>query len=197
MVAQGAEAGGHLIIVGDDGPALAEGAQVLARVEAEAAAQAERPGPLAAVLGPVRLGGVLDQRDAAPPADVQQRGQVGRLAVEVYRQDSPGPRGDAALDLGGVHRVRLGVHVHEHRLGPDVADGPGGGDEGHRDGDHLVPAADARTDQGQVQGGSPAVDGDAVPGSDVGGERLLELRDLRAQDVGAAVGHLLHGPQQL
>ncbi len=35
-----------------------------------------------------------------------------------------------------------GVDVHEHRRGPCSGYGPGGGEEGERGGDHLVPRSD-------------------------------------------------------
>ena len=90
---------------------------------------------------PVGLGGVLDDRDAAAAADLQERLHVGRLAVQVDRQDRPGPPRDLALDLAQVHRVGDRIDVDEDRRGPDVADRPGGGDEGHRDRDDLVARA--------------------------------------------------------
>jgi len=104
--------------------AIAQCAEVLARVEAEAAAEPQRARVALAVAGAVGLGRVLDHRDTVPPADLKERLQVGRLPVEVDRQDRPGAGGDGFLDLPDVHRVGGRVHVHVHRGRSGVADGP-------------------------------------------------------------------------
>ena len=41
----------------------------------------------------------------------------------------------------------------------------------------------------------PGIDAHAVLGTDIGGERLLELGHLRAQDIGRALGHFMRGPR--
>jgi len=102
MVAKGTESIGNSLIVGDNGPGFAIRAKVLPRIEAEATAQPQRAGALVVITGPVRLGGVLDDRDAAAPADLQEGAQVGRLAVEVDREDRASPPRDLALNLADV-----------------------------------------------------------------------------------------------
>ena len=57
------------------------------------------------------------------------------------------------------------------------------------------PGPTPAADQGQVQGRGPGVDADAVPGTDVSGEGLLERGDLRPEHVRRAVGHLVRGPR--
>ena len=54
---------GQLGVVGDEGAAVAPAAEVLGRVEAEAAGVAERADAAALVAGAVRLAGVLDHGD--------------------------------------------------------------------------------------------------------------------------------------
>ena len=71
-IAKDADALGQLRVVGDDGPRITQGTEVLARIEAEAGGTAERTGASAAVAGAVRLRGVLDQRDACRVGDLRR-----------------------------------------------------------------------------------------------------------------------------
>src|SRR5207248_3205764 len=77
-------------------------------------------------------------------------------------------------DEGGVDVVGPGVDVHEHRRGPAVRDGVGGGDERVADGDELVPGPDAQGVEGQVQRRRATRHRGGVRRPDVPGERLLE-----------------------
>ena len=188
VVAQAPQPLGDRLVIGRDRAGLAVGTEVLSRVEAEAAAQPERAGPLAVVACPVGLGGVLDDRNAAAATDLQQRPHVGGLAVEMNRQDRPGSARDLSLDLAQVHRVGDRIDVDEDRPGPDVADGPGGRHERHRHRDDLIPGPHSRADQGQVQRRGPRVHAHAEPGTDVVGEGLLEGGHLGPEHVGRALG---------
>ncbi len=60
--------------------------------------------------------------------------------------------GDRGLEFRRVHVVRRRVHVDEDRLRSAPADRLGGGDEGVRHGDHLVPGPDPKPEQGQPRG---------------------------------------------
>ena len=97
----------------------------------------------------------------------------------------------AASSFAGIHVVRRRVHVHEDRFRPAPADRLGGGDEGVRHGDHLVPGPDPKAQQGQPEGVRAAAD----PGGELRpaerGELLLELGDERAAREGGLVEHLL------
>ncbi len=188
VVAQAPEPLGDRRVVGRDRAGLAVGTEVLSRVEAEAAAQPERAGPLAVVTCPVGLGGVLDDRNAPATTDLQQRTHVGGLAVEVNRQDRPGSARDLPLHLAQVHRVGDRIDVDEDRPGPDVADGPGRRHEGHRHRDDLIPGPHSGADQSQVQRRGPRVHAHAEPGPDVIGEGLLEGGNLGPEHVGRALG---------
>ena len=81
----------------------------------------------------------------------QQWPHIGHLPVEVNGKNRLCARRDLLLDLFDIHCVRRGIDIDKHRRCADVADAPRGGDERHRDGDHLVPGPDAGADQRQVQ----------------------------------------------
>ena len=135
VVPEHADLRGQFRVIGGDRAGLAEGAEVLAGIEAEAAGHTEGAGFAALVEGAVRLAGILDHRQAVPPGDLQDRVHVGRLPEKMDREDGLGPRRDGLLDQVGVHGVGLLVDIDEDRLGPAVGDGLGGGHEGARDGD--------------------------------------------------------------
>src|SRR5262249_59432173 len=86
-VAKRSDRARQLGVVRHDRTALAVGAQVLSRVEAEAAEVAERADTAALVLRTVRLARVLDHLQAVPGGDLQEGAHVGRLAVEVDPDD--------------------------------------------------------------------------------------------------------------
>ncbi len=64
--------------------------EILARIEAEAAGQPDRPRSSSSPGCPVSLGGVLDHRDAGLVRDPAERIHVGHLTVEVHDDDSLG-----------------------------------------------------------------------------------------------------------
>ncbi len=100
-VAEPAQAIGERAIVGGDRAAVAQRAQVLGRVEAErrgGRAAADRP---TIGRGQVRLTGVLDDRESMTVRHPADRRHVGRLAVEMDRDDGLGTRGHRRR-----HRVR-------------------------------------------------------------------------------------------
>src|SRR5262249_57969192 len=74
-VAKRSDRARQLGVVRHDRTALAVGAQVLSRVEAEAAEVAERADTAALVLRAVRLARVLDHLQAVPGGDLQERSE--------------------------------------------------------------------------------------------------------------------------
>ena len=84
---------GELVVVGADHPAVAEGAEVLARVEAERPGAAEGAGGALAPTGPVRLSGVLEEEQIAFAGEGRRRVHVADLPVEVdhHQRRRPGP----------------------------------------------------------------------------------------------------------
>ena len=108
-------AGRELGVVRRDDAGVAVGAQVLARVEAEAGGVAQAAGPPSRDLGAVGLRRVLEHGQAVALGDRQDRRPCRRVAVEVDRQDHLRARRDRGLELPGVHREGGLVHVDEDR----------------------------------------------------------------------------------
>ena len=83
VVAQGADHVGQLLVLAVERAGVAEGTEVLARVEAEGRGIAPGAGLDAADMSTVGLSGVFEQKEAALAAELRDRGHVGELAVEM------------------------------------------------------------------------------------------------------------------
>src|SRR4029079_6186533 len=77
VVPEPTEALGDRRVGGGHGARVPEGTEVLGRIEPPCRSAAERPDRTAAVSGPVGLGRVLDDAQAVPSTDVQDRVHVG------------------------------------------------------------------------------------------------------------------------
>ena len=71
VIAEAADAGGDGVVIGDDRAGFAEGAEILARVEAETADAADRADTAALMLGTVSLGGIFDEGETVPVGDLR------------------------------------------------------------------------------------------------------------------------------
>ena len=85
-------------IVGRQQARIAEGAQILAREEREAAEGSKSADGTRLVRGADGLGGILDDRHARPRRFVQNRVELRAQAEEVNRDYCPGPRCDGGRD---------------------------------------------------------------------------------------------------
>ncbi len=162
----------------DEQPAFAA-AEVLRVVQAEGADVADGPDLAALVLRAVGLAGILDHEELVLLRDGQDRVHVGGQPLDVHGDDGLRARGDGRLELRGIHAVRPRVDVDEDRDGVLVQGAGGGGEEGERGGDDLVPRSDAARRQGHVQGRRAAHRGEAVLCADVRRPFLLQGRRLR------------------
>jgi len=174
-------------IVGDHRPGFAPGAQVFAGIKAEAGHHAERADDLAAVLRPVRLGGVFHQREIVFAANRQNRVHVERVAVEMDRHDRFGARRDGALDQLRVQVERCVIGIHKDRPGAHVGNGPARRDERAGGGDDLIPGTDIEQPHRYMQRRRAAVEGDAVLRPAEPGEVLLKLHYVRPKAERAVV----------
>ena len=94
------------------------------------------------VLGTDRLGRVLDHEKPAGARQFQDRGEIGRLAIEVHRQQRARVRRERRLDAHGVNVVRGRIRLHRHRPRAHGADREPSGDIGVGRHDHLVARPD-------------------------------------------------------
>ncbi len=128
-VAQLPQPGREAGVVHEDRPAVAEGAEVLGRVEgkrADAALAGERPHRPALVARAVRLARVLEDGEAPLAGEGQDRAHVRGVAVEVDGDDGLRARGDRPGGRLRVEVQRARVHVHEDGPGARLQHGEAG-----------------------------------------------------------------------
>jgi hypothetical protein len=94
---------------------------------------------------------ILDQHEAVPSLQLEDRIEVDRMAGEVHDDDGPGARGDRCGELHRIDVEGLGIDVGQDRRGADMHRGIGRGGEGDGRGDDLVARADAVGDQGEME----------------------------------------------
>ncbi len=172
---------------------VTERAEVLGRIEAEAAERSEPAGAHTIRLGAVRLRAVLDQRDRAPVKRRPKLAHRRQPAVQMGDDDRPGARREGGLKRWRCHGEGRLLHVGVDRTRT-------AGDDGERsvhgrigDRDHLVTGPDAGGAQGELQGIRAAGDADAMADAAVRGELALEGGDLAPEHVGAARQHASEG----
>ena len=192
-VAEHAQPRGQVVAVGDDGAALAAGAEVLARVEAEATDIAEAAGAAALVLCTMRLGRVLDHDEAIGIGEREQGRHVGHAAMQMHRQDRPGSTGQHLGNGRRIERSRARLDIGQHRPGTCELDRRHGRDERHRCGHHLVARADAGGEQRHVQRRRASAHRNGMAGAAIAGKVRFEGLDLLAQHVAAAAQHARAG----
>jgi len=182
---------GELVVVGEDGAAVAIAAERLAGEEAGAGDGAEVARHAALVAGAEALRGVFDHRDAVLGSDGVDGVEVGALAVQAHRDDGLGLGRDGGFEQRRVEVVGARIDVDIHRLGTEYGDGLGGGDVGEARGDDLVAVGHADCHLGDLQGVGAVGAGDAVLGADKGGELFFQFGHFGAKDVLAMGQHAL------
>ncbi len=197
MHPQPPQRGCQAIVVGGDQPAVAEGAEVLARKEREAAERAEAADRTPLVQGPDCLRRVLDDWHARLRRRGQNRIEVRRLAVQMDGDDRLRPRRDGRRHPRRVDVVRDGVDVDEHGRRAEPRHAAGGREERIRAGDDLVARADAQGHHRDEQGVGARRHADGVFDVQQRGQLALEALDLGAHDEALAVADTRHDVEDL
>ncbi len=140
-IARDAHALGHVRVGGADRAAVAVGAEVLRRIEAERGDRAERPGAPAAMSRAVRLAPVFDEGEPASLGERGERVEIGDLAVQMDGHHRFGARRDGGLGQLGIDQMIV-AHVDQNRSRAELGDREGARDEGVRRNDHLVAGSD-------------------------------------------------------
>ncbi len=196
MVTELADPIGEVGVVRHHRTAVAERAQVLPGVEAEAgqiAGRAHAPAPPGGEMG---LGRVLDHRQTRGPPSVDEFEGDDR-AEQVDRDHRRGAGRSRRGHRVRVDQQRFRVDVDHHRIGPHMDHGLRGRDERHRRHDDLVTGSHAEGPEGEGERIGAGSDTDGVFHTVGGGEVLLEGAARARPDEGA-VGHgVLEGRPQL
>ena len=136
----------------------------LARVEGEAAHDAERAAGAVAIPRPEGTGRVLHEGDPGRDGGLELLPRHG-AAEQMNGHDRLRPRRDRCRDPLDVEVERVGVDVDDHGPGATQLHRVGGGGEGVRRHDHLVARPDVERHHREVQGCRARGDGDGVLGS--------------------------------
>ena len=191
---------GPVVIVGEEGTAVAIAAEGLGGEEGGGGDVAKRTGTTAVDGTAEALGTVLEDEEAMLVGNAAQLGIVGGQAKQVDGDDDTGDEDavgndglDSSLEGGGGDVERGFVYIDEYGGGTFEGDNLGGGKEGevgHEDGIALADAPDL---QGEGEGIGAVGTGDTVAYADVLGELGLEFLDGLAHDEGTGLHHTEHG----
>src|ERR1035437_4266423 len=148
VVAQPADGGINVGVVGDQRAAVAEGAKVLLDDKAGRSRITELADLELRSVRANALSVVFDDLELVLLGDLIDGDHVRALPVEVDGYDGLGFRGDGRLNLLRADALGRGAAIDEDRCGPRDPDGFRGGEKGVRVGDDLVAGADAQGHQG-------------------------------------------------
>ena len=143
MIAQHAELLRQCSIVGRNGSALAECAQVLAGIKAKATGDPQRSGFPALVFGAMRLARIFYHKQIVSLCNANDRIQISTLSVQVDWKDRLSSRRDCLLDQSRVHGKGNWVDVNKHGRGADCAHRFGCCNERIWDSDDFIASADS------------------------------------------------------
>jgi hypothetical protein len=144
-------------------------------------------------LGTQRMGGVLDDGEAARAAQRGEGLHVAGMAGEVHAHHGAGARPDARGHGLGIDVERVGPHVGKDRDATLIEDRVGGGRERQGRDDDLVARPDSRGEDGGVQGGGAGRHRDGEGHVEARGEGTLELGHAGAGGDPVAAQALHHG----
>ena len=191
---------GPVVIVGEEGSAIAIAAEGLGGEEGGGGDVAERTRTTAVDGSSEALSTVLEDEEVVLVGNATQLGIVGGQAKQVDGDDDTGGEGavgndglDGSLKVGGGDVERGFVYIDEDGGGTFEGDNLGGGKEGevgHEDG---IALADTPYFEGEGEGIGAVGTGDTVAYADVLGELDLELLDGLAHDEGTGLHHTEHG----
>ena len=195
-VAQNAQPGCELLVVGGDDAAVAACVECLERMEAEAAEGADRADLLAVELGQDRLRRVFHDRELVLRRDGEDAFHVRGAAREMHRHDGLRARRDRSFDLVRIDVVGC-IDVDEHRHSAGQTNARRRCDEGVGRRDHLIARADVERAQRELQRVGPVAATDGVAHADQRREALFERLHRPAEDEVTAFEHALDGGQDL
>ena len=90
------------------------------------------------------LSRIFNDKKPVCPREFQNRIHVRRLPEKVNRDDCLGSCREALLQFGRIHRERIFVHIHKHRLSSAIGNGLDRGEERVRNRDHFISGPDPK-----------------------------------------------------
>src|SRR4051812_43249319 len=133
---------GQCIVVRNYGATIAVCAEILPRVEAEAAEVTDCAAKATFVFSPVCLCGVFDYAKVVSTRDCQNRIHVRRVTVEMNRDNCLRSRRDCRFESGNVDVVECWLAIDENGAGAGIRHGKGRRDKCVRRQDNLITRSD-------------------------------------------------------
>ena len=180
----------QLIVIGNHRPCLAKCAEILSGIKAKATCVAERAGPSPLVFGPMRLGRVFDDVEAARARNLKNRVHVRRLTEKMDGNDRLGPLRYGLFQTGRVHGVGAFININKHRLCAAIGNRLSSRHERAGNREHFVSRPDPQCEECQPKRLRAAPDADGMRAIAVRGEILFEPRDERPAGERSAVNNL-------
>ena len=149
--------------------------EVLTRIKTKTRNLAKLAYASAAVSCSVRLRSIFDHWHPMSLSNRHDAVHLCRHSIQMHRDNCFGARRDRCFEVVGIHRAADSVNIDENRRGADVANGPCGCYERHRDRDDFVSRPDIETAQSQMQRARAAVQADTMINSAVRCEFRLEI----------------------
>src|SRR5207247_6534333 len=177
--------GNEALLRQNQGTALGRG-DVLVGMKAEGDEVAERAQGAYAPARAERLGGVFDDPEGFPAGDRIQAVAIDRQPGEIDGDQRAGRRRERRFDLLQVDVPGARIDIDEHRARADLEHDIGGGDPGKGRGNYLVPGADARQPQADLERGRAG--GKAAHGAPAAQPRQRRLERLHLRPGGDPAG---------
>jgi len=171
VIAQGPQPVRQRCVVRRHRAAVAKGAEVLRRIEAETGGVAERARAPAVIFGTMRLRGALDHLEPVIGGEGTDCRHLRRPAIKMDGDDGACVRGTRLGQSHGIEVIGVRSYIDRDRHGANRRYGKPGGDKGVGGNDHLVPRPDIVSRQDQPQGVQPVRHAD-------GETRSAECREL-------------------
>ncbi len=166
------------------------GRHLLVGVEGEDRPMIEGAERTAPVLGAERLTGILDEGERVPRGDLAERSELAGIAEDIDGDNGLRARSDCRLDGRRVQVQGVRIDVHEDRPRTFVEDAVRRSDKRERRRDRLVPGAETRSPDAEVESSRAARHRDNARRADALRECLLEAIDHGAEREPPGAQHL-------
>jgi hypothetical protein len=180
------------VVLRDNGPAIAECAEVLCRIKTETAQSAEGAGVLPIEPRAVCLGAILDHRNAARNGHSLQRLDIRESAVEMGDDRRARAGGHCALEITAVHLHRFRIDIDVEWLGAAGANGCGAIAACVCDRNDSITRTHADAAQSELKRIGAIRDSHCTLRAAVRGESRLERRNLIAEHKAPASNNSEH-----
>ncbi|MNS75369.1 hypothetical protein D3C72_1088840 [compost metagenome] len=175
--------GCKLVVIRENGTAIAIATQWLAWEEAGAGYSRKIAGALPFIGRAKALGCVLDDRDTVLGSDNIDRIEISALTIQGYRNDRLGTGSDRCLEQCRVEVVGTWVYIHIHGLRPQQCYCFSSCYIGEAGGDDLIARADIQRHLSNLQSIGTICASDAVFRTDKLSQARFQLCHFRAEDV--------------